>query len=131
MTDGPFEPEMPPPPFVPPFDPPGSEPPYVPEGSSTDDDGSSDDFGPCPPWWPDDFPWPPGPEEPTVIESYPPIHVWPRLPPDHPYHVPPGYLAPDNLPPGHPGEYYPEMPPHPVMYPAEPGMESSSDSSGV
>ncbi|MEL7334801.1 MAG: hypothetical protein AAFN70_01130 [Planctomycetota bacterium] len=118
-----FEPEMPPPPFIPPFDPPGSEPPYVPpdadppEGSSTDDDTSS--LGPRPDWWPEDWPWPPEPEEPTVIEAYPPIHTWPRLPPDHPYHVPPGFSAPDNLPPGHPGEYYPDMPPDPVMYPVE------------
>ncbi|MEL6898208.1 MAG: hypothetical protein AAFP90_19085, partial [Planctomycetota bacterium] len=78
-----FEPEMPPPPFIPPFDPPGSEPPYVPpdadppEGSSTDDDTSS--LGPRPDWWPEDWPWPPEPEEPTVIEAYPPIHTWPRL----------------------------------------------------
>jgi hypothetical protein len=125
----PYRPELPPPPFVPPFDPPGSQSPYIPEGSSTDDDSdegdesatasSSDDLGPRPDWWPEDWPWPPEPEEPVVLEAYPPIHTWPRLPPDHPYHVPPGYSAPDNLPPGHPGEYYPDMPPYPVVHPVQ------------
>ncbi len=130
-------PELPPYPFVPPFDPPGSESPYYPE---EEDDGpiiltppplpplpvwpddyppGSPDPGPRPPWWPDDFPWPPPPEEPVVIESPPPIHVWPRLPPDHPYHVPPGYSAPDDLPPGHPGEAYPGMPDYPVVHPGD------------
>ena len=133
----PYRPELPPPPFVPPFDPPGSQSPYIPEGSSTDDDsaegddsataGSSDDLGPRPDWWPEDWPWPPEPEEPVVLEAYPPIHTWPRLPPDHPYHVPPGYSAPDNLPPGHPGEYYPDMPPYPVVHPIQPDEESSND----
>jgi len=124
----PYRPELPPPPFVPPFDPPGSQSPYIPEGSSTDDDSdegdgsttsSSEDLGPRPDWWPEDWPWPPEPEEPVVLEAYPPIHTWPRLPPDHPYHVPPGYSAPDNLPPGHPGEYYPDMPPYPVVHPVQ------------
>ncbi|XZE56159.1 hypothetical protein SH139x_002242 [Planctomycetaceae bacterium SH139] len=130
----PYRPELPPPPFVPPFDPPGSQTPYIPEGSSTDDDSdestiasSSDDLGPRPDWWPEDWPWPPEPEEPVVLEAYPPIHVWPRLPPDHPYHVPPGYEAPHHLPPGHPGEYYPNMPPYPVVHPVQPDEESSND----
>lgn len=128
MTDGSFEPDMPPYPFVPPFDPPGSEPPYLPEGSSTDDDGSSDDsssndIGPRPPWWPDEYDWPPLPEEPVVIESPPPLPtiIWPRLPPDHPYHVPPDHSYPDNLPDGHPGHYYPGMPPYPVVHPGGAG----------
>src|SRR6056297_2060302 len=92
----PYRANLPPPSFIPPFYPPGSQLPYIPEGSSTDDDSgdgagsttatASDDLGPRPDWWPDD---------------------WPRLPPDHPYHVPPGYSAPHNLPPGHPGEAYP------------------------
>ena len=37
--------------------------------------------------------------------------------PDHPYHVPEGYSAPDHLPPGHPGEAYPAMPDDPVVHP--------------
>lgn len=84
--------ELPPPLFVPPLDPPGSQSPYIPEGSSTDDDSdegddsatasSSDDLGPRPDWWPEDWPWPPEPEEPVVIEAVPPIHIWPRLPPE-------------------------------------------------
>jgi hypothetical protein len=36
---------------------------------------------------------------------------------DHPYHLPPGYHYPDNLPEGHPGHYYPELPPYPVTIP--------------
>jgi hypothetical protein len=35
----------------------------------------------------------------------------------HPYHLPPGYHYPDNLPEGHPGHYYPELPPYPVTIP--------------
>ncbi|EGF28246.1 hypothetical protein [Rhodopirellula baltica] len=58
-----------------------------------------------------------------MIESYPPIHVWPRLPPDHPYHVPPGYSASDNLPPGHPGEAYPGMPDDSVVHPGDWGED--------
>ncbi|TWU62001.1 hypothetical protein [Crateriforma conspicua] len=125
-----FEPEMLPPPFIPPFDPPGSESPSLPaapdppEGSSTDDETSSSESRPD--WWPEDWPWPPEPEEPVVIEAPPPIHTWPRLPPDHPYHVPPGYSAPDNLPPGHPGEYYPGMPPYPVVHPVPDEPEGST-----
>ncbi len=51
--------------------------------------------------------WPPPPDEPVVIEAPPPLPniIWPRLPPDHPYHLPPGYHYPDNLPEGHPGHY--------------------------
>ncbi|MEO1526404.1 MAG: hypothetical protein AAFX06_13285 [Planctomycetota bacterium] len=59
----------------------------------------------------------------------PPIHTWPRLPPDHPHHVPPGYSAPDNLPPGHPGEYYPDMPPDPVVNPVDEDTGSIGDES--
>jgi len=122
--------DIPPPwyPFVPPFDPPfdtsGSPSPptplHPPEGSSSDDDTS---VGERPDWWPDDVPWPPQPEEPVVIESPPPLPaiIWPRLPPDHPYHVPPGHSYPDNLPDGHPGHYYPEMPPYPVVHPGGAG----------
>jgi hypothetical protein len=39
------------------------------------------------------------------------------MPPDHPYHLPPGYHFPDNLPEGHPGHYNPGMPPYPVIAP--------------
>ncbi len=37
---------------------------------------------------PEDWPWPPPPDEPVVIEAPPPLPniIWPRLPPDHPYH---------------------------------------------
>ncbi len=31
--------------------------------------------------------------------------------------LPPGYHYPDNLPEGHPGHYYPGMPPYPVIAP--------------
>ena len=80
---------------------------------------SSEDPGPRPPWWPEDWPWPPPPDEPVVIEAPPPLPniIWPRLPPDHPYHLPPGYHYPDNLPEGHPGHFYPGMPPYPVIAP--------------
>ncbi|GAA4446196.1 hypothetical protein [Novipirellula rosea] len=128
-----FEPEMPPPPFIPPFDRPGSESPLwpadpdPPEGSSTDDETSSS--GSRPGWWPEDWPWPPEPGAPVLIEAPPPIHTWPRLPPDHPYLVPPGYSAPDNLLPGHPGEYYPGMPPYPVVHPVPSDEDSSKDGS--
>jgi len=70
--------------------------------------------------------WPPEPEEPVVLEAYPAIHTCPRLTPDHPYQVPSGYVAPHNLPPGHPGEYYPDMPPNPVIYPASSSGGSTS-----
>lgn len=114
---------MPPYPFVPPFDPPDEEPPYIPPDSSgaeggstgsTDDEGSSSQ--PRPDWWPPDWPWPPEPDEDVEILVPPPLPniIWPRLPPDHPYHLPPGYSYPDNLPSGHAGEYYPNMPPYPV-----------------
>ena len=43
--------------------------------------------------------------------------------------LPPGYSAPDNLPPGHPGEYYPDMPPDPVIYPVEEDTGSVGDAS--
>ena len=134
----PIRPEMPPYPFVPPFDPPGDDPPYQPPNDPPENDGPitlpplpdpeppvwPDDYppgtpdpGPRPPWWPDEHLWPPEPERPVVIHAPPPIHVWPRLPPDHPYHVPPGYSAPDNLPPGHPGEAYPGMLTNPSFTP--------------
>ena len=124
MSSDSFDPDMPPYPFVPPFDPPGSEPPYIPAGRSTAEDGSSDDssnddFGPRPPWWPDDYDWPPRPDEPVVIETPPSPHIWPRLPPDHPYYLPPGYSYPDNLPLGHPGALYPERPDYPVVHPGD------------
>ena len=118
-----FKPKLPrlPYPFIPPFDPPSEQPPYIPpESSGGDDEGSSsEDPGPRPPWWPEDWPWPPPPDEPVVIEAPPPLPniVWPRLPPDHPYHLPQGYHYPDNLPEGHPGHYYPGMPPYPVIAP--------------
>ena len=46
-----------------------------------------------------------------------PTTRWPQLPPDHPYHLPPGYHYPDNLPEGHSGDYCPELPPYPVTIP--------------
>ena len=54
---------------------------------------------------PDDWEWPPEPEEPIEVLVPPPLPniIWPRLPPHHPYHLPPGYHYPDNLPPDHPG----------------------------
>lgn len=101
-------------PFIPPVDFPGDPFPYHPnpEGSS-----GPDDPGPRPPWWPEDWEWPPKPDEPVVIEAPPMPHTWPRLPPNHPYHLPPPYSYPGNLPPGHPGHYYPGMPPYPVVHP--------------
>ena len=110
-------------PFIPPFDPPAEEPPYIPPDSSSsygDDGSSSEDPGPRPPWWPEDWPWPLPPEvAPVDIEAPPPLPdiIWPRLPPNHPYYLPPGYHYLDNLPPGHPGHYYPGMPPYPVTLP--------------
>ena len=83
----PFRPQMPPYPFVPPFDPPDEEPPYIPPDSSTsgdEPDGSSSvDPGPRPDWWPDDWEWPPDPEEPIEVLVPPPLPniIWPRLPP--------------------------------------------------
>ena len=61
----------------------------------------------------------PAPGIPTDIEAPPPLPniILPRLPPDLPYHLPPGYHYPDNLPEGHPGHYYPGMPPYPVIAP--------------
>ena len=118
-----FKPKLPrlPYPFIPPFDPPSEQPPYVPPKSPGGEGGGSpsEDPGPRPPWWPEDWPWPPAPDEPVVIEAPPPLPniIWPRLPPDHPYHLPPGYHYPDNLPEGHPGHYYPGMPPYPVIAP--------------
>ena len=108
--------DIPPPwhPFVPPFDPPGSPSPPIspptdpPEGSSTDDDTSASANDERPDWWPEDWPWPPEPEGSTEVLVPPPRHVWPRLPPDHPYHLPPGFWWPDNMPPGHPGTPDPE-----------------------
>jgi hypothetical protein len=98
--------DIPPPwyPFIPPFDPPGSSLPPAPptdppEGSSTDDNGSEEE--PRPPWWPEDWDWPPEPEGSTEVLVPPPRHVWPRLPP------------------GHLGEYSPDMTPDPVMCPVE------------
>ena len=51
------------------------------------------------------------------IEAPPPLPniIWPRLQPDHLDHLPPGYLCPDNLPEGHPGHYFPGMPPYPLL----------------
>ena len=116
--------DIPPPwhPFVPPFDPPGSPSPPMPpptdppEGSSTDDDTSSSE--PRPPWWPEDWDWPPEPEGSIEVLVPPLRHVWPRLPPHHPYHLPPGFWWPDNMPPGHPGTPDPED--------VEPGGSESS-----
>jgi len=97
-----YRPTMPPYPFVPPFDPPNPMPPTIPtyssgsesgEGSTSDDDDS------------------PTSESSEHIETPPPIHTWPRLPPHHPYHLPPGYFWPDNLPPGHPRQHV--RPPRP------------------
>ena len=79
----PFRPQMPPYPFVPPFDPPDEEPPYIPPDSSTsgdEPDGSSSvDPGPRPDWWPDDWEWPPEPEEPIEVLVPPPLPniIWP------------------------------------------------------
>ena len=139
-TPGPHEPDMPPYPFVPPFDPPADEPPYEPPEPDgpiiltpppeppppvwpDDYPPGTPDPGPRPPWWPDDFDWPPRPEEPVVIELPLPPHIWPRLPPDHPYHLPPGHSYPDNLPPGHPGSAYPGMPDYPVVHPGDWGED--------
>ena len=107
VQSGPFGPDGQRPPWwpPPPFDPPGEEPPYVPPPSdSSGDDGSSFDE-PRPDWWPEDWPWPPEPEPPIEVLVPPPLPniIWPRLPPHHPYYLPPGYHWPDNLPPGHPG----------------------------
>lgn len=66
---------------------------------------------PRPDWWPPYLVWPPIPKPPIEILYPPPIYTWPRLPPDHPYHLPPGYSYPNNLPPGHPGHNVP--PPRP------------------
>lgn len=121
-------------PFVPPFDPPGSEPGYTsPVDSSSADDNSSegaeasdgssaddDEDETRPEWWPDTLPWPPEPEGSGDVEAPPPRNTWPRLPPDHPYHLPEGYWYPDNLPPGHPGIPGPKPPP---------GSESPDDGS--
>ena len=97
------------------------QPTYIPPKSSGgDDEGSSSEApGPRPPWWPEDWPWPAPPDEPVVIEAPPPLPniIWLRLPPDHPYHLPPGYHYTYNLPEGHPGHYYPGMPPYPVIAP--------------
>ena len=101
--------------------------PDPPKGSSIDDDSSSLPLRPD--WWPEDWPWPREPEEPVEILAPPPIHTLPRLPPDHPYHVPPGYSAPDSLPPCHPGKYYRDIPPDPVFYPFENGEGSVGDES--
>jgi len=101
-------------PFIPPFDPPAEEPPYIPPETS------GEDPGPRPPWLPEGWPWPLPPEvAPVDIEAPPPLPdiIWLRLPPNHPYYLPPGYHYPDNLPLGHPGHYYPGMPPYPVTLP--------------
>ncbi|TWT56457.1 hypothetical protein CA85_42700 [Allorhodopirellula solitaria] len=42
-------------------------------------------------------------------------------------YVPPGYSAPDNLSPGHPGEHYSEKLPDPVIYPVSSDSGSTSD----
>ncbi len=100
---------LPPNPFIAPFDLPDEEPSYIPPDSSggEGEGSSSEDPGPRPPWWPADWPWPTPPDESVVIEAPPPqpniIIIWPRLPPDLPYHLPSGYHYPDNLPEGRPG----------------------------
>ena len=111
----------------PPFDPPGEPLPYepLPESSGNEtsgDTGSSSE--PKPDWWPNDWPWPPEPDEPIEVLYPPPLPniIWPRLPPDHPYYLPPGYSWPDNLPEGHPGHNY-----HPGSSAEEQG--STSDGS--
>lgn len=63
---------------------------------------------------PEDGPWPPPLDELVVIEAPPPL---PNIPPDHPYHLPPGYHYPDDLPEGNPGHNYLGMPPCPVIAP--------------
>ncbi len=52
----------------------------------------------------EDWPWPPPPDGLWLSKRRRqlPNIIWPRLPPDHPYHLPPGYHYPDNLPEGHP-----------------------------
>ena len=72
-----FKPKLPrlPYPFIPPFDPPSEQPPYVPPKSPGVEGGGSpsEDPGPRPPWWHEDWPWSPPPDEPVVIEAPPPL----------------------------------------------------------
>lgn len=117
----PYRPTMPPYPFIPPFAPPHVDPPAIPRyssGSESYDDGStnSDDDSQTS-------------ESSMDIETPPPINVWPRLPPHHPYHLPPGYSWPDNLPPGHPGQHI--RPPRPDIGSGEWVGEGSSDGDAI
>jgi hypothetical protein len=109
----------------PPFDPPGEPLPYVPP---PDPPGSTSE--PRPDWWPEDWVWPPVPEPPIEVLVPPPLPniIWPRLPPHHPYHLPPGYHWPDNLPPGHPG--HDVKPPKPQGGSGDAGSEGSGDEAG-
>ncbi|WP_286765592.1 MULTISPECIES: hypothetical protein [Rhodopirellula] len=68
-----------------------------------------------------------GPRKAARCRSLSLIHVWPRLLPDHPYYVPLGYSAPDNLSPGHSGEHYSEKLPDPVIYPVSSDSGATSD----
>jgi hypothetical protein len=69
-----FKPKLPrlPYPFIPPFDPPSEQPPYVPPKNPGGEGGGSpsEDPGPRPPWWHEDWPWPPPPDEPVVDDMH-------------------------------------------------------------
>jgi hypothetical protein len=127
INNGPFGPngERPPGWPPPPFDPPGEPLPYVPP---PDPPGPTAE--PRPDWWPEDWVWPPVPEPPIEVLVPPPLPniIWPRLPPHHPYHLPPGYHWPDNLPPGHPG--HDVKPPKPLGGSGDAGSEGSGDEAG-
>ena len=127
INHGPFGPngERPPGWPPPPFDSLGEPLPYVPP---PDPPGSSSE--PRPDWWPEDWEWPPVPEPPIEVLVPPPLPniIWPRLPPHHPHHLPPGYHWPDNLPPGHPGHDL--KPPKPPGGSGDAGSEGSGDEAG-